>query len=172
MLPKRRQFGISVGSLLVAVALAVSACTGSANAPTKESKSPAPSRIRAEPLSPSIASQPTPAQLLDVQIVGQGFTQAPPNSSGTSYRTYAVLIRNPNPDPWVAEGVHVQLSFTDASGKIVDSFLDTIDAILPGQTAATSPMSGIGSGEKIASQLQVQARVGQWEQTSRCLQVC
>ncbi|MDB4896878.1 MAG: hypothetical protein JWN15_3140 [Firmicutes bacterium] len=165
MLPKRVQFRISLGTLLVAVALAVSACTGSANAPTKESKSPAPFGIRDKPQSPPIPRQPTLAQPLDVQIVGKGFSQIPPDFTGTSYRTYAVVIRNPNPETWIADGVELNLTFTDASGKVVDSFVDIIDAILPGQSAAATPLAGIGSGEKVASQLQVQPHVERWEQT-------
>lgn len=55
----------------------------------------------------------------NIQITAKGFTQFPPDSIGSSYLSYAVVVFNPNTptvaQPWVATQVSLNITFTNAA---------------------------------------------------------
>jgi hypothetical protein len=103
------------------------------------------------------ASTTTPP-VTKVNIAGQGFTQLPPNSIGTSYVSWAVLVDNPSKTQ-AATSVSLTIAFYDSSGTVVGSQNENLAVILPGQRAA------VGDHDQIAgaTRMSVQALVGRWQ---------
>jgi hypothetical protein len=95
----------------------------------------------------------------DLQVVGAGFTQLPPDSIGNSYISYGAVLRNVSSA--IANRVTVNLTFKNASGTVVKAVSETISFILPGQTNA---VGGNTDGEGAAS-LEVKALVDRWEES-------
>lgn len=93
----------------------------------------------------------------EVKITGNGFTQLPPDSIGSSYVSYGVVVQNPSDD--IATRVSLNVAFYNDAGVVVKAESPSIDVILPGQTAAygeTIPAAG-------ATRMEVQALVGTWQ---------
>jgi hypothetical protein len=138
-------------------ALLVAGCGGQdklkKSAPNSSAHSNVVSDTGASPSTPTETSQPT-----QIQLVGKGFSQLRPDSIGASYLSYAVVVRNPNPGQ-IAKSVQVTVTFTDRGGQPVDTENETIDVLLPGQTAAV----GDGVSGKGAVQMEVQALADSWE---------
>jgi hypothetical protein len=159
-------------ALVLLVTAGVTACSTKSNIGGK-----APSSVVTEPGSTTssasattgITSPPTTATAprQNVQIVGKGFTQLAPDPIGDSTVTFAVLINNPNPAsvaaPWIASPVNLNITFTNASGAVVDSESPEIDIALPGQTSA---VTGSAQAKGVTS-MTVQASVGNWSQNDR-----
>jgi hypothetical protein len=101
----------------------------------------------------------------DIQIVAKGFTQFPPDSIGSSYLTYAIVLHNPNAadasKPWVATRISLNVSFTDAAGNVVASDNPTVDYVSPGQYVAATDGSVQAKG---ATSMNVQMSIGSWQQ--------
>lgn len=107
----------------------------------------------------TVAVTTTVAARKPVEIVKSGFTQLAPNSIGTSYVSYAAIVRNPNSDTWLASRVDVNFTFTDNAGTVVKSNSESFAAILPGQTVAI----GDNTQAQGATKLDVKVLVGRWD---------
>lgn len=95
----------------------------------------------------------------NVSIVSKGFTQLAPDSIGSSYVSYGVILKNPNASHWIADDVEVNITFYNAAGTVVKSESDTVNVLLPGQTAAV----GDDAEATGATRMEVQALVSDWE---------
>jgi hypothetical protein len=104
----------------------------------------------------------------EIAITAYGFSQLPPDSIGSSYVTYAVVVHNPNAptdkSPWVATQVSLNITFTNAQGQVVDSQSPSVDVVVPGQSAATGDDIVQASG---VTNMKVQANVGRWQQNDK-----
>jgi len=109
---------------------------------------------------PVVTTPTTEAVTHEVTITGNGFTQLPPNSIGSSYLTYGVVVQNPSDD--IATSVSLNIAFYNDAGVVVKATDQTISVILPGQSAAY--------GESLqaagATRMEVQALVGRWEEAT------
>jgi hypothetical protein len=76
------------------------------------------------------ASTDTP---VDVEVVDAGFTAF--KSGGTSWASYAVVLRNPNATGWIAGDMTVVVNLVAADGSIVASEEQQV-MLDPGQTSA------------------------------------
>lgn len=87
-----------------------------------------------------------------LQVTGQGFTQLPKDSIGSSYVSYAVVVKNPNADAY-ASNVRVNITLLDAAGGVVASESDTISLVLPGQEAAVAGSTDAAGVAKVDVQV-------------------
>lgn len=130
------------------------------NSPTAGTEAP----TTAAPTSTASDAKPTAtsksAKHDDIEIVEYGFAEIPRERVSQSQTTsYAVLVRNPNPEGWAAKSVSLNIAFYDAAGTVLKSESPTFSVILPGQTVAT------GDGESVAgvARMEVKALTGGWE---------
>lgn len=94
----------------------------------------------------------------DIQIVGAGYTQLPPDSIGNSYITYGAVVKNLSSG--IANRVTVNLTLKDAAGTVVKAVSESISFILPGQANAIGGSTD-GSG---AVSLEVKALADRFEE--------
>lgn len=98
----------------------------------------------------------------DLVIAEKGFSSYRPSFTDTDRTSYAVIVDNPNEGTWIASDVQLNITFRSADGQIVKSESESISAVLPGQRAAIAQDSVDFGG---ATAMEVQARVGSWEET-------
>lgn len=97
----------------------------------------------------------------DIQVVESGFSILPAEPGSPPRATYAVVVKNPNPDV-AASSVDLNLTFYDTAGGVVKSEDVTTGAVLPsGQAAAANATDAPG-----ASRMTVQAKVSRWKSAS------
>lgn len=96
----------------------------------------------------------------DIEVIDFGFSTYRAYSD-TVQASWAVVVRNPNPDTWIASSIDVTVTFLNTAGNLVHSESSSISMVLPGQTAAVAA-STIDDVSEAAS-MRVQARVGSWE---------
>jgi hypothetical protein len=109
-----------------------------------------------QPARPAPSTVPA-AATADVRVANQGFLQLPPDASGESKVSYAVLVTNPRASQ-VATDVRLVIAFRDASGRLLETKDKDLDVLLPGQTGAVAGDSDITG----AAGMRVQAFVGAW----------
>jgi hypothetical protein len=117
---------------------------------------PRPAALPANPLASNEASQPV------LEVVDQGFSAYAVQYTG-NVTSWAVKLRNPNPDTWSATSTSLRVTFTDASGAVVlveDEIL-TAD-VGPGQVVAFGSTDSSGSATGIATGMQVEVLDTRW----------
>jgi len=93
---------------------------------------------------------------LDLEVSESALTVIPGSSDATS--TYAVVVKNPNPDA-IATNVSVNLTMLDAQGGVVKSEDTSISVILPNETGAAA--NGVDAPGAV--KMTVQLTVDRWE---------
>lgn len=123
---------------------------------------PAPSQSQSEPSTDSSVSGGAQSddRKSNIEIVDFGFSTYRAYSD-TTRASWAVVVRNPNVDTWVASSVDVTVTFLNADGNLVHSESSSISMVLPGQSAAVaaSTVDDVAG----AASMRVQARTGYWE---------
>ena len=127
---KKYLAGLAAGGL---AAVVLAACGGGAG--SISSTGSTGSVAQGNSSAPSTTTTTDPSSGLTV--VGQGFTQLPPDSIGNSYANEAAVLKWNGTDT-AADQVEVTLTLTDASGTVVNSAQENVAAIFPGQTVAVS----------------------------------
>ncbi len=150
-------------ALLVGIVVAVSLNGGSGTSGNSTAATGAAGVAHATATAPDTSAASSPSQM-DLKIVGQGFTQLPPDSIGSSYFTYGVVVENPNPTHWVARSISLNVALYNAAGTIVKVDTPILSSVLPGQKGAVAPLIGGGAG---ITRMEVQASVGRWEETDQ-----
>ena len=152
--------------LALAVSLALVGCGGGSNDNLAGGDSTDPAESRSSVVqntvpatTPTTIATTTTAARRQVEVVKSGFSQLAPNSIGTSYVSYAAIVRNPNPDTWIAAGVNINFTFTNSAGTVVKSESESFTAILPGETVAIGDSTQAESAMKV----DVKALVNRWE---------
>jgi hypothetical protein len=151
--------GTAVG--IVVIVIVAIASGGGSDTSEKASKSSGETHSSVVSNRTPIATTPTTTAVQhEVKITGNGFTQLPPNSIGTSYVSYGVVVQNPSDD--IATRVSLNVAFYNDAGVVVKADSPTIDVILPGQTAAYGDSLQVAG----ATRMEVQALVGSWQTSS------
>jgi hypothetical protein len=125
-------------------------------------EAPAPVAAPVTPAAPQgqVAKPSTPAPVapaVPVKVVGQGFTQLPPELDGDRKVAWATLLRNPSRDR-VALDVQAHITFTGRGGAALKIEDETLDTILPGQTGAIAEETELAG----VTGMRVQVLVGRW----------
>ena len=156
--PKRNKLPLVIGGIVVVLILAVAAflvlgggdddegdddVVAADNSPADDDPADEPEPAPDPPADDEPADEPEPGDEVDpddaeqVEVVEQGFTViTDPNDDTRRNLTYGILLENPNPDPLVATGIDVQVSFFDAGGSVLDTDTAFLSVLLPGQTGA------------------------------------
>jgi hypothetical protein len=131
----------------------VETTAGSAQAPV-ESQAPSDSNTSGNDESADRKS--------DLEVVDSGFSTYLAYSD-TTQASWAVIVRNPNSETWIASSIDVTVTFLDADGGLVHSESSSISMILPSQDAAVAA-STIDDVSGAVS-MRVQVRAGSWERS-------
>jgi hypothetical protein len=139
-------FALSLTTLLLA------GCGSDVKDATKSDANAKSSVVTGKP-----ADTPTtkPESQPELEIVSNGFTQLPPDSIGSSYLTYAIVVRN-NSKKKMIESASLNVAFYDAANTVVKSESPSLSYILPGQTVAEG--SGLVQASGV-TRMEVQALV-------------
>lgn len=86
----------------------------------------------------------------DPQVLEYGFSAYKLQYSPGWTTSFAVIVKNPNPNTWVASATYLTVTFRDAAGNVVlTDDLATLSGLGPGQTSA---VAGTDSGAKAPAQ--------------------
>jgi hypothetical protein len=116
-----------------------SAASGAPSAPALPSAAPDGS-LEATPWPPATIPE---AERADVEVIDQGFTAYDVEYTGKVI-SYAIKVRNPNPNSWVASSVRMDAKFTDDAGTLI--FEDDFAVIytIPPDAVAAAGGTAIG----------------------------
>jgi hypothetical protein len=154
----RRRLWLAVAAAAVAIIVIIAVASGGDDTNEKAKQASGNTHTSVVRNDTPVVTTPTTVRVQhEVQITGNGFTQLPPNSIGTSYVSYGVVVQNPSDD--IATRVSLNVAFYNDAGVVVKAESPSIDFILPGQTAAYGDDIQVAG----ATRMEVQALVGTWE---------
>lgn len=115
---------------------------------------------------PATTAEPAPRERVEIEILDRGFTSWEAPALDRPLISWAVVVRNPNPDTWLARAADLTITFSDSAGAVVASTdLPVVLTIQPGAKGAAG--GGLDSGGGIATSMSVRLDGTEWVRTDR-----